>query len=182
MRILNIITSPRRERSASIAIAESFLSAYKKRTQGLEVDTLDVWTESLPEFDAEAIGAKYKGVSGEPMTPSERMTWERIKELASRFQKADRIVLGVPMWNFSIPYKAKTTDRSRLSTEYAFHIWRERIWTDVEYRQGIRRICTRAERASKLSDSFSSWLRICNQVHRVLAPLYRRAQYYGNDR
>jgi hypothetical protein len=36
------------------------------------IDTLDVWTESLPEFGAEAIGAKYKGVSGEPMTPSEK--------------------------------------------------------------------------------------------------------------
>jgi FMN-dependent NADH-azoreductase len=107
MRILNIITSPRRERSASIAIVESFLSEYKKRTQGLEVDTLDVWTESLPEFDAEAIGAKYKGVFGEPMTPSERMTWENIKGLASRFQRADRIALGVPMWNFSFPYKLK---------------------------------------------------------------------------
>jgi FMN-dependent NADH-azoreductase len=107
MRILNIITSPRRERSASIAVVESFLSVYKKRIQGLEVDTLDVWTESLPEFDAEAIGAKYEGVSGEPMTPSESMTWEKIKELASRFQKADRIVLGVPMWNFSLPYKLK---------------------------------------------------------------------------
>jgi FMN-dependent NADH-azoreductase len=107
MRILNIITSPRRERSASIAVVESFLSEYKKRTQGLEVDTLDVWTESLPEFDAEAIGAKYKGVSGEPMTPSERMTWENIKELVSRFQKVDRIVPGVPMWNSSFPYKLK---------------------------------------------------------------------------
>ena len=107
MRILNIITSPRRERSASIAIVESFHSEYKKRPQELEVDTFDVWTESLPEFDAEAIGAKYKGVSGEPMTPSESMTWEKIKELASRFQKADRIVLGVPMWNVSFPYKPK---------------------------------------------------------------------------
>ena len=107
MRILNIVSSPRRERSASIAIVESFLSVYKDRTQGLEVDTLDVWAESLPEFDAAAIGAKYKGVSGEPMTPSERITWEIIKELASRFQKADCIVLGVPMWNFSLPYKLK---------------------------------------------------------------------------
>jgi FMN-dependent NADH-azoreductase len=107
MRILNIITSPRGERSASIAIVGSFPSKYEKRIRGLEVNTLDVWAESLPEFDAEAIGAKYKGVSGEPMTPSERMTWEKIKELASRFQKTDRIVLGVPMWNFSFPYKLK---------------------------------------------------------------------------
>lgn len=41
------------------------------------------------------------------MTPSERATWEKIRELASRFQKADRIVLGIPMWNFSFPYKLK---------------------------------------------------------------------------
>ena len=74
---------------------------------GLLIDTLDVWTEPLPEFGAEAIGAKYKGVSGEEMSPLERATWEKIRELASRFQKADRIVLGVPMWNFSFPYKLK---------------------------------------------------------------------------
>jgi FMN-dependent NADH-azoreductase len=107
MRLLNIVTSPRRERSASVAVIDSFLLEYQKRIKGVVVDTLDVWTESLPEFDAEAIGAKYKGVSGEAMTSSERATWEKIRELASRFQKADRIVFGVPMWNFSFPYKLK---------------------------------------------------------------------------
>ena len=71
------------------------------------VDRLDIWQEQLPEFDAEAINAKYKGVSGESMTPVETATWEKIRELASRFQRADRIVLGVPMWNFSVPYKLK---------------------------------------------------------------------------
>ncbi len=59
MRLLNIVTSPRRERSASIAVIDSFLFEYQKRIKGVVVDTLDVWTESLPEFDAEAIGAKY---------------------------------------------------------------------------------------------------------------------------
>jgi FMN-dependent NADH-azoreductase len=59
------------------------------------------------EFDAETINAKYKGVSGEPMTPAEVTAWEKIGELASRFQRADRIVMGVPMWNFSFPYKLK---------------------------------------------------------------------------
>ena len=107
MRLLNIVTSPRRERSASIAVIDSFLLEYQKRIKGVVVDTLDVWTESLPEFDAEAIGAKYKGVSGEAMTSSERATWEKIRELASRFQTADCIVLGIPMWNFSFPYKLK---------------------------------------------------------------------------
>ena len=87
MRILNIVTSPRKERSASIAIVDSFLFAYKMKIKGLVIDTLDVWTELLPEFGAEAIGAKYKGVSGEAMTPSESATWEKIRELASRFKR-----------------------------------------------------------------------------------------------
>jgi FMN-dependent NADH-azoreductase len=107
MNILNIVTSPRKEKSASTAIVDAFLREYRARVDDVIVDTLDVWQEQLPEFDAEAIGAKYKGVSGESMTPVEAATWEKIRELATRFQRADRIVMGVPMWNFSFPYKLK---------------------------------------------------------------------------
>ncbi len=108
MRILKIVTSPRGDRSVSTAMVDAFLFEYQKKINGLGVvDTLDVWSDSLPDFNAEAIGAKYKGVSGEPMTPSEGAAWEKIKELASRFQNADRIVLAIPMWNFSFPYKLK---------------------------------------------------------------------------
>jgi FMN-dependent NADH-azoreductase len=81
MHILNIVTSPRKEKSASIAIVDAFLSEYKKRADKVVVDTLDIWQERLPEFDAGAINAKYKGVSGEPMTPIETTTWEKIRAL-----------------------------------------------------------------------------------------------------
>ena len=107
MRILNITTSPRKEKSASTAIVNAFISEYRERVGDVVVDTLDIWEEQLPEFDAEAINTKYKGVSGEPMTSVETATWQKIRELALRFQRADRIVLGVPMWNFSFPYKFK---------------------------------------------------------------------------
>jgi FMN-dependent NADH-azoreductase len=107
MRILNITTSPRKEKSESTAIVNAFISEYRERVGDVVVDTLDIWQEQLPEFDAEAINAKYKGVSGEPMTSVETATWQKIRELALRFQRADRIVLGVPMWNFSFPYKFK---------------------------------------------------------------------------
>ena len=93
MRILNIVTSPRKEKSASTAIADAFISEYREHVRDVTVDTLDIWQGQLPEFDAEAINAKYKGVSGESMTPVETATWEKIKELASRFQRADRISL-----------------------------------------------------------------------------------------
>ena len=107
MHILSIVASPRKEKSASTAVVDAFLSQYRKHVRDVTVDALDIWQEQLPEFDPEAIDAKYKGVSGESMTPVETATWEKIEELASRFQRADRIVLGVPMWNFSVPYKLK---------------------------------------------------------------------------
>ncbi len=99
MHLLYIQSSPRGARSVSIAITDAFLEAYRQACAGLTVDTLNVWEENLPEFDQEAIGAKYKGINKEPMDPVEAAVWEKIQELAGRFQRADRILLGVPMWN-----------------------------------------------------------------------------------
>ncbi len=107
MKILNVQSSPRGSRSASISITDAFLETYMSLRQDVVVDTMNVWQEDLPDFDQEAIDAKYKGVSHTAMTPKETELWERIQTLAKRFQAADRIVLGVPMWNFAYPYKLK---------------------------------------------------------------------------
>jgi FMN-dependent NADH-azoreductase len=107
MHILNIQSSPRRSRSASIAVADAFLEAYSRIRQESFVDNLNVWEEKLPEFDEHSIGAKYKGINKEPMDEAEQKVWDRIQELVARFKRADRIVIGVPMWNFSFPYKLK---------------------------------------------------------------------------
>jgi FMN-dependent NADH-azoreductase len=107
MRLLNIESSPRGAKSASIAVTNAFLEAYRRACPNVMVDTLNVWKERLPDFDQEAIGAKYKGINKEPMDQAETVVWEKIQELAARFQQADRIVLGVPMWNFAYPYKLK---------------------------------------------------------------------------
>ncbi|MFM0300434.1 NAD(P)H-dependent oxidoreductase [Paraburkholderia sediminicola] len=107
MRLLNIVSSPRGADSVSISIVNAFLDAYHRTCASVEVDTLNVWEENLPDFDSEAIGAKYKGVSKEPLNSAELSVWNRIQSLARRFQETDRIVLGVPMWNFSYPYKLK---------------------------------------------------------------------------
>jgi FMN-dependent NADH-azoreductase len=107
MRILNIVSSPRGSKSASIAIADVFLAAYCRKHPHVEVDTLNVWTEDLPDFDGEAIEAKYKGVSGATMDEAEAEIWTKIQALVQRFRAADRLLLGVPMWNFAYPYKLK---------------------------------------------------------------------------
>jgi FMN-dependent NADH-azoreductase len=107
MRLLNIESSPRGSGSASLAVTSAFLEAYRQARPSVMVDTLNVWDEMLPDFDADAIGAKYKGVNKEPMDQAEAAVWRKIQQLAVRFQQADRIVLGVPMWNFAYPYKLK---------------------------------------------------------------------------
>jgi FMN-dependent NADH-azoreductase len=92
MLLLNIQSSPRGAKSASIAVTNAFLDAYQALHSDAMIDTLNVWEENLPDFDSEAIGAKYKGVSHKPMSAAEAEIWERIQTLAKRFQRADRIV------------------------------------------------------------------------------------------
>lgn len=105
--LLNIQPSPRGPKSASIGIADAFLKTYLELHPDTTVDTLNVWGEHLPEYDARGIGAKYKGTMGEPLSGVEADTCRTIQSLASRFRKANRIVIGVPMWNFAYPYKLK---------------------------------------------------------------------------
>jgi FMN-dependent NADH-azoreductase len=107
LRILNIECSPRAAKSASIVVSDAFIEASRRATPDVAIDTLNVWDESLPEFNHASIEAKYKAVAGKPMTDTETATWDTIRSLAARFQRADRIVLGVPMWNFAYPYKLK---------------------------------------------------------------------------
>jgi putative NADPH-quinone reductase len=107
VKLLEIQSSPRGESSDSITLTKSFIEACKNDNASIVADTLNVWHERLPEFDYEAIGAKYKAVKHETMTEAESNIWERIQSLIQRFQSADRIVLGTPMWNFGLPYKLK---------------------------------------------------------------------------
>jgi FMN-dependent NADH-azoreductase len=104
---LEIQSSPRGESSDSITLTRSFVEACKSHNTSIVADTLNVWHERLPEFDHETIGAKYKAVKHQTMTEAESDVWGRIQCVIQRFQNADRIVLGTPMWNFGLPYKLK---------------------------------------------------------------------------
>ena len=65
------MSSPRKEQSVSRAVVDAFFREYVKQADDIVIDTLNVWQERLPEFDAETIDAKYKGVSGEQRKGSE---------------------------------------------------------------------------------------------------------------
>lgn len=105
--LLHIESSPRKQRSASIEVARAFIDAWQVTHPDGTVDVLDVWSEPMPEFDGAALDAKYAGLTGTPLTDEQATAWAQIRALAARFQKADRLVISAPMWNYSIPYKLK---------------------------------------------------------------------------
>lgn len=105
--LLHIQSSPRQQRSASIEVAQAFIEGWRARQPQASIDTLDVWTTPLPEFDGEALGAKYAALEGAPRSPAQLKVWADIEALGQRFHRADVIVISVPMWNFGIPYRLK---------------------------------------------------------------------------
>lgn len=106
-RVLYIEGSPNKEYSASIEVCNAFLDVYRRAHPDHVIQKLDIWDLELPEFDGDALAAKYAGLSGAALTPAQAAAWRRIEELAAPFHEADKFLFGVPLWNFSIPYKLK---------------------------------------------------------------------------
>lgn len=105
-RLLYVEGSPRKSRSISIFAAQAFLDAYRAANPSDVIDRLDIW-QDLPQLDENAFEAKYAGLAGVERTPAQQAAWNRLDQLAQRFRAADKILIGVPMWNFAIPYRLK---------------------------------------------------------------------------
>lgn len=104
--LLYIKASPRAD-SRSAAIADAYLTALKTAAPAIMVDTIDVWTEDLPEFDGNKVNAKMSVVTGQPHDDAQKAAWNEISAIAARFVAADHYLFAVPMWNGGIPYRLK---------------------------------------------------------------------------
>jgi FMN-dependent NADH-azoreductase len=105
--LLYIESSPRKERSSSIAVSKVFLSEYQKAHPADTITTVDLWKTALPEFSNEVIDAKYALLHGQSHTPAQVTAWKQVELLIKQFTDADKYVISLPMWNFGIPYKLK---------------------------------------------------------------------------
>jgi FMN-dependent NADH-azoreductase len=106
-RLLYIEASPRKDRSASIEIAKTFVESYRSTHPGDTIDTIDLWKTDLPPFDGETVNAKYAILHGAQQTPTEAQAWKAVEAIIANFKAADKYVFSLPMWNFSIPYRLK---------------------------------------------------------------------------
>jgi len=106
-RLLYIQASPRSRRSHCIAVADAFTESYKQEHPDDEVVTLNVFDTPIPNFDGLAVQAKYTILHGKSHSEEELQAWKNVEKVIEQFTSADKYVIAVPMWNFSIPYQLK---------------------------------------------------------------------------
>ncbi|WP_306142228.1 FMN-dependent NADH-azoreductase [Roseibium sp. MMSF_3412] len=106
-RILHINASPRGPNSQSAQLANAYLDTRSQREAALEVDTLSLWEEELPEFDGDKNAAKLSFFGVGEMDAAGKSAWDQVVDVTQRFIAADEYVFNIPMWNGGIPYKLK---------------------------------------------------------------------------
>ncbi|MHC4941772.1 MAG: FMN-dependent NADH-azoreductase [Planctomycetota bacterium] len=119
-KLLYIQASSRGARSYCLAAADAFVAAYREANPGHEVLTINLFKKKLPAIDGNALNAKYAILHGKEHTDGERTAWKAVESVIDEFRSADKYVLAVPMWNFSIPYPLKHYLDVLLQPTYTF--------------------------------------------------------------
>lgn len=84
-----------------------FVTRFQQMRPSWDIDVMDIWRETLPEFNGDALEAKYARQNGRAFSGAERDAFAELERMAMRFALADRVLISTPMWNFGIPYKLK---------------------------------------------------------------------------
>jgi FMN-dependent NADH-azoreductase len=106
-RLLYIQASPRGKRSHCIAVADTFVETYRQKYPDDEVITFNVFEAPIPNFDGLVVQAKYAILHGKTHSKEELQAWREVEKVIEQFKSADKYVLALAMWNFSIPYRLK---------------------------------------------------------------------------
>lgn len=105
--LLHIVATPRENQSRTLQVSGEFVNALQVKHTELRIDTLNVFTESLPDLTVQRIAGKSMLMAGKDLSEPLEEQWKPIKYHIQRFLAADMYLLSSPMWNFSIPYRLK---------------------------------------------------------------------------
>ncbi|WP_145248931.1 NAD(P)H-dependent oxidoreductase [Pseudomonas oryzihabitans] len=105
MKLLHIDSSILGDHSASRALTAKVVAALKAATPGLEVSYHDLAHDALGDFSAASLTAG--ATPAEQRSAKQRDEAERNARALQEFLAADVLVLGAPMYNFTIPTQLK---------------------------------------------------------------------------
>lgn len=97
--LLVINSSAAREGSVSRTLVEETVERLLEASPGANVVRRDLGSSPIPHLTVETLS----GVRGQPATDAENAARELSDELIAELRAADTIVIGAPMYNFSVP-------------------------------------------------------------------------------
>jgi FMN-dependent NADH-azoreductase len=120
--LLHIDSSPRGERSHSRRITREFVEQWKQAHPGDTVTYRDIGRNPIPHVDEPWIAAAFS--PPEQHTPELREAIRLSDRLVDEFLAADIYVMGIPMYNFSIPsgFKAYIDQIVRVGRTVVFEL------------------------------------------------------------
>jgi FMN-dependent NADH-azoreductase len=106
MKLLHIDSSPLNSASASRALSRKAVAAWTSNHPATEVEYLDLAKDAPSHLNLDSLGFRL-GSEATQLTPMQQRENEVSEKLVSQFLAADVIVIGAPMYNFSVPSQLK---------------------------------------------------------------------------
>jgi len=106
MKLLHIDSSPLASHSVSRELTRRIVAEWLATHPGTEVDHLDLAVEAPTHLNADSLG--FRLAPGTPgLTEAQQQENAVSERLVSQFLAADVVVVGAPMYNFSVPTQLK---------------------------------------------------------------------------
>jgi FMN-dependent NADH-azoreductase len=105
MKLLHIDSSILSDNSVTRRLGRDVVDQWRQRQPDIEVTHRDLAVTAPAHLSAELFGARL--IPAEQHSPAQRAEAALVEELLAEFLAADVIVLGAPMYNFSIPSQLK---------------------------------------------------------------------------
>jgi FMN-dependent NADH-azoreductase len=106
MKLLHIDSSPLGGNSASRQLTARAVAQWQAVHPGTVVEHLDLAVDAPSHLDQDSLGFRL-GPNAENLTDAQRRENAVSERLVSQFLAADVVVVGAPMYNFSIPTQLK---------------------------------------------------------------------------
>ncbi len=105
MKILHIDSSPLGGNSVSRSLTRSIVAQWQATHPGTTVAYLDLAADAPAHLDVHSLG--FRLPAGSELTERQKLENARFEQLVSQFLASDVVVVGAPMFNFSIPSQLK---------------------------------------------------------------------------
>jgi FMN-dependent NADH-azoreductase len=106
MKLLHIDSSPLGTNSVSRELTRRIVAQWRTAHPGTTVEHLDLAQDAPSHLSAESLGFRL-GPNAEGLSDVQRKENEISEKLVSQFLAADVVVVGAPMYNFSVPSQLK---------------------------------------------------------------------------